>query len=57
MIDLQKIETFLRAAEKLSLSGSAKQLHLSQPAIISIGGCQSAFHTGTVQAKHGTIPD
>ena len=33
MIDLQKIETFLRAAENLSLSETAKQLHLSQPAV------------------------
>ncbi|MFZ5909390.1 MAG: selenium metabolism-associated LysR family transcriptional regulator [Chloroflexota bacterium] len=31
MIDIQKIETFLRAAENLSLSEAAKQLHLSQP--------------------------
>lgn len=33
MIDIQKIETFLSAAENLSLSESAKQLHLSQPAV------------------------
>ena len=33
MIDLQKIETFLYAAEKLNLSSTAKQLHLSQPAV------------------------
>lgn len=33
MIDLQKIETFLSAAEKLSISEAAKQLHLSQPAV------------------------
>jgi LysR family transcriptional regulator, low CO2-responsive transcriptional regulator len=33
MVDIQKIETFLRAAENLSLSEAAKQLHLSQPAI------------------------
>ena len=33
MIDIQKIETFLCAAETLSLSGAARQLHLSQPAI------------------------
>jgi len=33
MVDIQKIETFLRAAEKLSLSEAAKQLHLSQPTV------------------------
>jgi DNA-binding transcriptional LysR family regulator len=33
MIDIQKIETFLAAAENLSLSETAKQLHLSQPAV------------------------
>lgn len=33
MIDIQKIETFLRAAENLSLSEAAKQLHLGQPAV------------------------
>ena len=33
MLDIQKIETFLAAAENLSLSETAKQLHLSQPAI------------------------
>jgi len=33
MIDLQKIETFLCATECLSLSKTAKQLHLSQPAV------------------------
>jgi len=33
MIDLQKIETFLCAAENLSFSETAKQLHLSQPAV------------------------
>jgi DNA-binding transcriptional LysR family regulator len=33
MIDIQKIETFLAAAENLSLSEAAKQLHLSQPAV------------------------
>jgi DNA-binding transcriptional LysR family regulator len=33
MIDIQKIETFLCAAENLSLSSTARQLHLSQPAI------------------------
>ena len=30
MIDLQKIETFLFAAESLNLTRTAKQLHLSQ---------------------------
>jgi hypothetical protein len=33
MIDIQKVETFLCAAENLSLSSAARQLHLSQPAI------------------------
>jgi DNA-binding transcriptional LysR family regulator len=33
MIDIQKIETFLFAAEKLSISEAAKQLHLSQPTV------------------------
>jgi DNA-binding transcriptional LysR family regulator len=33
MIDIQKIETFLAAAENLSLSEAAKQLHLSQPTV------------------------
>ena len=33
MIDIQKVETFLAAAEKLSLSEAAKQLHLSQPTV------------------------
>jgi DNA-binding transcriptional LysR family regulator len=33
MIDLQKIETFLCAAEKLNISDAAKQLHLSQPTV------------------------
>lgn len=33
MIDIQKVETFLRAAENLSLSEAAKQLHLSQPTV------------------------
>jgi DNA-binding transcriptional LysR family regulator len=33
MLDLQKIETFLCAAENLNLSEAAKQLHLSQPTV------------------------
>jgi|JFJP01.1.fsa_nt_gi DNA-binding transcriptional LysR family regulator len=33
MIDLQKIETFLCAAEKLNISETAKQIHLSQPTV------------------------
>jgi DNA-binding transcriptional LysR family regulator len=33
MIDINKIETFLIAAEKSSLSEAAKQLHLSQPTV------------------------
>ena len=33
MIDIRKIETFLRAAEAENFSEAAKQLHLSQPAV------------------------
>ncbi len=33
MVDIQKIETFLAAAENLSLSEAARQLHLSQPSV------------------------
>ncbi|HVN15503.1 MAG TPA: LysR family transcriptional regulator [Anaerolineales bacterium] len=33
MIDIQKIETFLCAAENLNFSETAKQLHLSQPTV------------------------
>jgi DNA-binding transcriptional LysR family regulator len=33
MIDIQKIETFLCAAEKSNISEAAKQLHLSQPTV------------------------
>jgi DNA-binding transcriptional LysR family regulator len=33
MIDIQKVETFIYAAESSSLSEAAKQLHLSQPAV------------------------
>lgn len=33
MIDLQRVETFLCAADKLSISEAAKQLHLSQPTV------------------------
>lgn len=33
MVDLEKLETFLRAAELLNFSETAKQLHLSQPTI------------------------
>jgi DNA-binding transcriptional LysR family regulator len=33
MIDIQKIETFLCAAEKLNISEAAKQLHLRQPTV------------------------
>jgi len=33
MIDIVKLKTFLRAAESLSFSETAKQLHLSQPTI------------------------
>ena len=37
MIDIQKIETFLCAAENTSLLSATRQLHLSQPAITIIG--------------------
>jgi DNA-binding transcriptional LysR family regulator len=33
MIDLNKVETFLRATETLSFSETAKQLHMSQPSV------------------------
>jgi DNA-binding transcriptional LysR family regulator len=33
MIDIQKVETFIYAAENLSLSEAAKLLHLSQPGV------------------------
>lgn len=33
MVDIQKIQTFLYAAETSSLSEAAKQLHLTQPAV------------------------
>jgi len=33
MINIQKIETFLATAENLSISETARQLHLSQPAV------------------------
>jgi LysR family transcriptional regulator, low CO2-responsive transcriptional regulator len=33
MVDLNKIETFLRATETMNFSETAKQLHLSQPTI------------------------
>jgi len=33
MIEIIKIETFLRAAETLNFSDTAKQLHMSQPAV------------------------
>ncbi len=33
MVDFNKIETFLRAAETLNFSETAKQLHMSQPSV------------------------
>jgi DNA-binding transcriptional LysR family regulator len=33
MVDIDKLETFLRAAETLNFSETAKQLHLSQPTV------------------------
>jgi DNA-binding transcriptional LysR family regulator len=33
MVDINKIETFLRAAETLNFSETAKQLHISQPTV------------------------
>jgi len=46
MLDLQKIETFLCAAEKLSVSEAAKQLHLSQPTV--------SHHIKTLEQELGT---
>ena len=47
MIDLQKIETFLYAAENLSFSETAKQLHLSQPTV--------SHQIKTLEQELGTI--
>ena len=33
MIDIEKLDTFLQAAETLSFSEAAKRVHLSQPTI------------------------
>ncbi|MBK7456758.1 MAG: LysR family transcriptional regulator [Anaerolineales bacterium] len=33
MVDIQKVETFICAAENSSLSDAAKLLHLSQPGV------------------------
>jgi DNA-binding transcriptional LysR family regulator len=46
MLDLQKVETFLCAAENLSLSEAAKQLHLSQPTV--------SHHIKTLEQELGT---
>jgi LysR family transcriptional regulator, low CO2-responsive transcriptional regulator len=46
MIDIQKIETFLCAAENLNFSETAKQLHLSQPTI--------SHHIKTLERELGT---
>lgn len=47
MIDLQKIETFLFAAENLSFSEAAKQLHLSQPTV--------SHHIKTLEDELGVV--
>jgi DNA-binding transcriptional LysR family regulator len=47
MIDLQKIETFLCAAENLNFSETAKQLHLSQPTV--------SHQIKTLEQELGTI--
>lgn len=45
MADINKIETFLRAAETLSFSEAAKQLHLSQPTV--------SHHVKTLEQEMG----
>ena len=45
MIDIQRIQTFLSAAESLSFSEAAKQLHLSQPTV--------SHHIKTLESELG----
>jgi len=47
MVDINKIGTFLRAAETLSFSETAKQLHLSQPTI--------SHHIRTLEQEMGVV--
>jgi DNA-binding transcriptional LysR family regulator len=47
MVDINKISTFLRAAETLSFSETAKQLHISQPTI--------SHHIKTLEQEMGVV--
>jgi DNA-binding transcriptional LysR family regulator len=47
MVDINKIGTFLRAAETLSFSETAKQLHMSQPTI--------SHHIKTLEQEMGVV--
>lgn len=47
MVDIHKLETFLRAAETLNFSDTAKQLHLSQPTV--------SHHIKTLEQKLGVV--
>ncbi len=47
MVDINKIETFLRAAETLNFSETAKQLHVSQPTV--------SHHIKTLEQEMGTV--
>ncbi len=47
MIDINRIETFLRAAETLNFSETAKQLHKSQPAV--------SHHIKTLEQEMGVV--
>lgn len=47
MVDINKIGTFLRAAETLSFSETAKQLHMSQPTI--------SHHIKTLEQEMGAV--
>jgi DNA-binding transcriptional LysR family regulator len=47
MVDIEKIETFLRASETLSFSETAKHLHLSQPTV--------SHHIKTLEQDLGVV--
>jgi DNA-binding transcriptional LysR family regulator len=47
MVDINKIRTFLRAAETLNFSETAKQLHLSQPTV--------SHHIKTLEQEMGVV--
>jgi DNA-binding transcriptional LysR family regulator len=47
MVDIKKIDTFLRAAETLNFSEAAKQLHMSQPTI--------SHHIKTLEQEMGVV--